>query len=703
MTLFYYEDVATKLNANMSATRPGTMDVVRVTDLSGTTLAVQFDVRVENEILRVTSIAVDTPSAGIDRWSVNHLGGAVASTHAAGQEVEVILSAYALNNNVGGADDDTAYMPTAGGTFTGDVEFEGQILDATEASGTNGQVLTKVSGNPQWATPSSGFSNPMTTKGDIIYEDGTPAPNRLALASSDGWVLTVNHSTGLPEWRAASGGGGGGAPPGGTPYYARAQQTTTHTSLTQNAWTKITNLVVDTDPNSNFASDQYTAPVAGPYLLQGCVALSVNSNEIFAGIRINGSGQDSIAGGWSGSGTGDNPIATVSVIRYLNAGDTVQLIAFTNASGAFSVATANQTYLSVAFLGSPVGASALKASRIYRAATISSLTTGTFTPIPFDSKDTGSQWDNSLVHAGNDYFVADADGLFFITAAFELDNQPGQFALRVEVNGAASAEGANISGSVVYGQQISTVVQALAGQTIKVAYYVNNTETSTTPGSVLTWATCIRVGASNQTTLNAPIQSAKGAGNNVSSDTVNLGTTPTGLLLAFIQLEDKTKSVSSISSTNTTWTKLLQSNTNCDIEIWKGVGSGGAMGTAITFTYSGSSYSLPVVAEFGGGLTGTVSTSATRTDTSINDSPYPRVTPYFTPATDSLVVFIIGGASYGVGLAGNVPNGPGMHAFDCQIPGGQHCGWGYPGKNPTYASLFYHTTVAYDAIIACIT
>lgn len=42
------------------------------------------------------------------------------------------------------------------------------------AKGTDGQVLTvdPVTHNLVWATPSAGFSNPMTTAGDLIYESG---------------------------------------------------------------------------------------------------------------------------------------------------------------------------------------------------------------------------------------------------------------------------------------------------------------------------------------------------------------------------------------------------------------------------------------------------------------------------------------------------------------------------------------------------
>ncbi len=50
------------------------------------------------------------------------------------------------------------------------------------------------------------FANPMTTGGDIIYGGSGGTPARLA-AGTDGYVLTM--VSGAPSWAAASGGGGG--------------------------------------------------------------------------------------------------------------------------------------------------------------------------------------------------------------------------------------------------------------------------------------------------------------------------------------------------------------------------------------------------------------------------------------------------------------------------------------------------------------
>lgn len=72
--------------------------------------------------------------------------------------------------------------------------------------GSSGQVLTVASGVPSWATPSSGFGNPMTTAGDLILGGSAGAPGRLG-AGTNGQVLTV--VSGAPAWSTPSGGGGG--------------------------------------------------------------------------------------------------------------------------------------------------------------------------------------------------------------------------------------------------------------------------------------------------------------------------------------------------------------------------------------------------------------------------------------------------------------------------------------------------------------
>jgi hypothetical protein len=92
---------------------------------------------------------------------------------------------------------------TAGPTFSGTATFQNikitdYLTDSLSATGTLNQVLTVgSSGYPTWANNPAGFANPMTTSGDVIFENATPAPSRLPIGST-GQVLTV--VGGLPAW-----------------------------------------------------------------------------------------------------------------------------------------------------------------------------------------------------------------------------------------------------------------------------------------------------------------------------------------------------------------------------------------------------------------------------------------------------------------------------------------------------------------------
>ena len=78
-----------------------------------------------------------------------------------------------------------------------------RITDGTQA---NGYVLTSdANGNASWQASSSGFTNPMTTAGDLILATTGGSATRLGIGAN-GYVLTSNGTT--ASWQAASGGGG---------------------------------------------------------------------------------------------------------------------------------------------------------------------------------------------------------------------------------------------------------------------------------------------------------------------------------------------------------------------------------------------------------------------------------------------------------------------------------------------------------------
>jgi hypothetical protein len=68
-----------------------------------------------------------------------------------------------------------------------------------------GKVLTSdADGNATWQAATGGFTNPMTTSGDIIYGGASGVATRLA-KGSDGNVLTL--ASGIPSWAAPTTGG----------------------------------------------------------------------------------------------------------------------------------------------------------------------------------------------------------------------------------------------------------------------------------------------------------------------------------------------------------------------------------------------------------------------------------------------------------------------------------------------------------------
>lgn len=88
-------------------------------------------------------------------------------------------------------------------------------VTARLAKGSSAQVLTSDGTDIAWATPTSGFSDPLTTRGDLIVR-GAASTGRLALGAS-GYVLTSDGTD--AAWAAAAGGSTDPTiPSGGTNY-----------------------------------------------------------------------------------------------------------------------------------------------------------------------------------------------------------------------------------------------------------------------------------------------------------------------------------------------------------------------------------------------------------------------------------------------------------------------------------------------------
>lgn len=103
-------------------------------------------------------------------WIVNF----VAGTFIVGTSPVVLSLTPGLLPETNGGTNQSSYT-------TGDILYSSatNILSKLGIGSTN-QVLTVVGGIPSWQTPVAGFTNPMTTLGDIIYENATPDAARLA-------------------------------------------------------------------------------------------------------------------------------------------------------------------------------------------------------------------------------------------------------------------------------------------------------------------------------------------------------------------------------------------------------------------------------------------------------------------------------------------------------------------------------------------
>lgn len=96
---------------------------------------------------------------------------------------------------------------TIGGTSI-DPTFDVSTSYVGQASITTlGTIGTGVWQGTKIAEIYGGTNQATYTKGDILYASAANTLAKLTLDSNDGYVLTVNHATGLPEWRVASGGG----------------------------------------------------------------------------------------------------------------------------------------------------------------------------------------------------------------------------------------------------------------------------------------------------------------------------------------------------------------------------------------------------------------------------------------------------------------------------------------------------------------
>jgi hypothetical protein len=547
VTRKFYDDPFTLLHLDTSAVRPTDIYVEDVLNLDGTELTPDFCARIDNELLKITAVVLDGGGAGVDKWTVAHLGGAAASIHKAGAQVDVVLTAndmtvgladYFLAIPVGpvegdllyfhlgawsrlpiGAnnavltsdgtdpswvvptDDDTAYAPLAGATFTGDVEFEAQIVDDTEASGSDGQVLTKVSGHPRWAAATGGMTNPMTTTGDMIYSSPGSTPVRLPIGSA-GQVLGV--SGGIPAWVADPGGGGGGS--GGIAAKEGGLYRNAAYAFTTGAYTKFPfDTLIPNFNNTNMvaASSRYVADVAGVYHVDSHVTTDGTGVDLTLVAYVNGTlarrGGNDIGGGFNNEGD-------LSCDVYLAVNDYVEVFYYAINAGNADITNYPKPAANYFTCYRVAGASMLANNdfaSMYRNAALTLTGDSAWHVFPVDSSDFDP---NSLADVANNRFIIKNTGYYLVGGQLQsspantrvllsvwVDPNTGTPAIvrRIADNGSGSPGAGMTLMHFNANDKVYLYYLALAGT----ALYVADSPTSTS-----NWFTIARVDAASSNT-----------------------------------------------------------------------------------------------------------------------------------------------------------------------------------------------------------
>ena len=184
MTVEYLRhEVAIRANGAIDA---GTVVVNNITSIDGDTLS----------SLKAGDIVLKNDSTGKHAYVVSFKkdGTGICLTYTDASVVETVSYDFTGNAWVYNSTDIT---PLGGGT-----DITASDIDSESA--TSGQVLTaNGTGGATWADNPVGMTNPMTTAGDIIVGGSSGAPTRLA-KGTDGQVLTM--VSGDVAWANASGG-----------------------------------------------------------------------------------------------------------------------------------------------------------------------------------------------------------------------------------------------------------------------------------------------------------------------------------------------------------------------------------------------------------------------------------------------------------------------------------------------------------------
>jgi hypothetical protein len=199
------------------------------------------------------------------------------------------------------------------------------------------------------ASGGGGFTNPMTTAGDMITGGSGGTAQRLGVGAN-GTVLSV--VSGAPAWAA---------PSSSSPCAFIAGNTSTQsipasTSTVITGWTAVQD---NSNGAMNFSTGVFTAPYAGWYAVAGVFrtasAAFAAANQIVGNIVINGTTEMSSYVVVETSATANWGSAPVSGVFYLTAGQTISFAALQTSSAAVNlVSSMNGNVFSVAFVSAGV-------------------------------------------------------------------------------------------------------------------------------------------------------------------------------------------------------------------------------------------------------------------------------------------------------------------------------------------------------------
>jgi hypothetical protein len=437
-----------------------------------------------------------TVGAGVVYNTTDNIG---IGTSTPGQKLELSNGNLLLSNT--GTASQLRFQVPGGGNYTA-LQAQAQAGNVTytlpAADGSNGQVLgTNGAGTLSWTTVSGGSAG-WTVGAGVVYNTtdnigiGTSTPGQK-LELSNGNLLLSNTGTASQLRFQVPGGGNytalkAQAQAGNVTYTLPAGDGSIGQVLTTNgsgtlSWTAPSGSVPSGTSGQTLRYDATNTLVATSYLTNIGTQVAVNDNNSSSQaapflIIQNGTGDASqryfLSGGQSvttGINNGDNKNYEISNAATLsstgNYTDANKMMRIHTETGSIGIVDLNHQSRARAYLSA-----------------VSSISTGVWTTIPYDTKNYDSQ---SEFNTGTYTFTATKDGYYQVNARteFDISGTPGNgsyLTIGIYINGTLYSQGNNLqvaeqggNGYLFYNNApvVSDVVPLTAGQTITIRVFQN--------------------------------------------------------------------------------------------------------------------------------------------------------------------------------------------------------------------------------------